>query len=419
MEFSSDGAKVSCTFDHHSPEFATHYRVMLDELRTAAPLVWSEAYGGFWIATRHDVVRRLANDAVSLTVDPGPERTGGLRIPTPPGMKTRPFLAPGEIDGGEHDAYRLALNPHFSRQRMNGLAPMIQRHVDSVVDDIIEKGRFDVIDDVASPILSLVTCEHLGLEVDDPPGLFDAMMDMISYVPRADSTIAESFDAVEANFGRHWQLVLDTIAARTDEPKDDVISHLLQWDKPRFSPEQVQMMALNVILGASHTTKSLIGQAVAYLAEHPEERQHLAANPQLMRSAVNEFLRLFTVAVGLCRTATKDIEVGDVTIKAGDRLLLAYAAANHDPNKYPHPEVFDLDRGSAQHLALGVGSHFCLGAWMANAIASATLQTLVTRVPYLVVETARVVTAHDKSTHNAYESMPAATSARLLEPSSA
>jgi cytochrome P450 len=419
MEFRSDGAKVVCDFDHHSPEFAENYRTMLDELRDAAPVVWSEAYGGFWIATRHDVVRRLANDAVSLTVDPGTERTGGLRIPTPPGLRSRPLLAPGEIDGKEHDAYRLALNPHFSRQRMDRLAPMIQRHVDAVIDEIVEKGRFDVIDDVASPILSLVTCEHLGLEVDDPPGLFAAMMDMISYVPREDSTIAESFDAVAANFTRHWQFVLDTITARATAPRDDVISHLLRWENPRFTPEQVQMMALNVILGASHTTKSLIGQAVAYLAEHPDERRHLAANPQLMRSAVNEFLRLFTVAVGLCRTATKDIEVGDVTIKAGDRLLLAYAAANHDPNKYPNPRVFDLARGSAQHLALGVGSHFCLGAWMANAIAAATLHSLCTRVPDLVVETDRVITAHDKSTHNSFESMPAATSAALLKPSPA
>jgi cytochrome P450 len=392
---------------------------MLDELRDAAPVVWSEAYGGFWIATRHEIVRRLANDAVSLTVDPGSERTGGLRIPTPPGLKTRPLLAPGEIDGPEHDAYRLALNPHFSRQRMVRLAPMIQRHVDAVVDNIIEIGRFDVIEDVASPILSLVTCEHLGLEADDPPGLFAAMMDMISYVPRADSTIAESFDAVEANFSRHWRFVLDTIAARAEEPRDDVISHLLRWENPGFTPEQVQMMALNVILGASHTTKSLIGQSVAYLAEHAEQRKRLAANPALMRSAVNEFLRLFTIAVGLCRTATKDITIGDVTIKAGDRLLLAYAAANHDPDKYPHPEVFDLERGSAQHLALGVGSHFCLGAWMANAIAAATLQALITRVPDLVVETARVTTAHDKSTHNAFESMPAATSSALLHPTPA
>jgi cytochrome P450 len=417
MEFRCERSRVVCDFDHHSPEFAENHRAMLDELREAAPVVWSEAYGGFWIATRHDVVRRLAKDSTSLTVDPGLDRTGGLRIPTPPGLQNRPLLAPGEIDGPEHDRYRTALNPHFSKQRMQQLVPMIQRHVDAAVGRVLEMGRFDVIDDVASPILCAVTCEHLGLEVDDPVGLFAAMMDMISYVPREDSTIAESYDAVAANFNRHWRSVLDTIAARAREPRDDVISYLLRWEHPRFSDHQVQMMALNVILGASHTTKSLIAQAVAYLADHEDERRMLAADPALMRQAVNEFLRLFTVAVGLCRTATRDIEVGDVTIKAGDRLLLAYASANHDPNKYPGPHRFDLARGSAQHLALGVGSHFCLGAWMANYIATVTLQALVTRVPDLVVEASRVVTAHDKSTHNAYESMPAATSAALLEPS--
>jgi cytochrome P450 len=401
-----DGRAV-CPVDHHSAEFAQHHREILDDLRESAPLVWSPLYGGFWIATRFDIVRRLAMDSAGLTVAPGPHRTGGIQIPAPPGLKTRPLFVPGEADGQEHDDYRMALNPHFSKQRVAELTPMIERHVSGTIDAILDSRRFDVVNDLVGPILAGVACEHLGLEVENPAGFFQAMFEMVSYTP-TESSGGDKFDQVARAFSQEWQAVVDLVADRRSNPREDVVSHLVRWTTPAFTDEQIQMMTLNVILGASDTTKSLVSQAVLYLDQDREVRDRLRRQPDLIRKSVEEFLRLFVVAMGPCRTATQDVEIAGVTIKQGERLMLSFPAANHDPAKYPDPDEFSLERGAGQHLAMGVGTHFCLGAWLAKSISTITLRELLDRVPDYVVDADGIRGAHDKNSLNHFESMPAA-----------
>src|SRR5947209_6971805 len=102
-----DDGILTCPFDHHTRDFAANYLADFDQVCAAAPLVWSTTYGGFWIATSHRVVRRIASDAVNFTVEFGPDGNGGLIIPPPPGAAERPRFVPGEVDGEAHDNYRL------------------------------------------------------------------------------------------------------------------------------------------------------------------------------------------------------------------------------------------------------------------------------------------------------------------------
>ena len=381
---------------------ARHFEIY-DELRAEAPIAWSDQYGGFWIVTSYELVRKLAVDSASVSVAPGPDRTGGILIPAPPGLATRPLFVPGEAEGEDHDNYRLALNPHFSKQRVAELQPIVDRHVEAVVERARQQGSFDVVTEFVSPLLAGIACEHLGLEVDDPAAFFTKMFWMVSY--SGDST--DEFNEIKAEFTEAWQVVVDTVADRRANPRDDVISHLAQFTNPVFSDEEIQMMTLNVILGAADTTVSLLAQAIIYLDQHPELRDKLAADHSLIRPAVEEFLRLFVVATGPARTATKDIEIGEVTIHQGDRLLLLFSAANHDPARYRDPYDFDLGRGAAQHLGMGVGSHFCLGAWLAKAIASTAIRELLVHVPELRVDHDHVVSAPDISSLNHWEHVPA------------
>src|SRR5205807_9251784 len=101
--------------------------------------------------------------------------------PISPGAKHRLPFVPGEADGEEHDNYRLALNPHFSRQRVEEFQPLIDRYVAQTIDDIIERGEFDVIEELAGPILSGIACEILGLEVERPRWFFVALFGLVSY----------------------------------------------------------------------------------------------------------------------------------------------------------------------------------------------------------------------------------------------
>jgi cytochrome P450 len=392
-------AAVTCPFDHHTADYAQNFRDILDETRAQTPLFWSEAHGGYWVATTYEMVRRLAIDSDTFTVARAPGRVGGILIPAPPGADTRPRFVPGEADGEEHDHYRLALNPDFSKQKIAEITPLIERHVNKNIDRIIAAGSFDVAHDLVAPILSGIACEHMGLEVDEPAPFFDSLMHMIDHG-------SDGSDHVQSDFDRSWAYIVEVVNERRAEPRDDVISHLVAWDPP-FTDEQIHMMILNVSLGANDTTKSLLAQALIYIDHHPELRARFVAHPEEIRPAIDEFLRLTAVAMGPCRTATRDVEIDGILIREGERLMLSFPSANYDPAKYPHPRDFDLERGAAQHLAMGVGTHFCLGAWLAKSISAITMRELLARCPNYFIHHDAVVIGPNRSSLTVLERVPA------------
>ena len=208
-------------------------------------------------------------------------------------------------------------------------------------------------------------------------------------------------------FEAAWKVVCDTVADRRVNPRSDIISHLAQFSTPRFSDEEIQSMTLNVVLGSADTTNALVGQALMYINDHPEVRKQLVDQPDLIRPAVEEFLRLFMVTTGPGRTVTKDVEIEGVTLRKGDRIMMAFAAANKDPLRYPNPYTFDLNRGAALHLGMGVGTHFCLGAHLAKAIAEEALRGLLARVPNFKADRRSAVSNEDKNSLNHWEHIPA------------
>jgi cytochrome P450 len=390
---------VTCPFDHHTADYAENFREILDDLRATAPLIWTEAHGGYWVATTYDMVRRLAIDSDAFTVARAPGRVGGIFIPAPPGAETRPRFVPGEADGEEHDHYRLALNPDFSKQRVAEMTPLIERHVDQAIDRIVANGSFDVAHDLVAPILAGIACEHMGMEVDEPARFFDSLVHMVD-------TGSHGEDEVQSEFDRSWEYIVQVVNDRRAEPRDDVISHLIAWDPP-FTDDQIHMMILNVSLGANDTTKSLLAQALIYIDQHPDLRARFIEHPEEIRPAIDEFLRLTPVAMGPCRTATRDVEIDGVTIREGDRLMLSFPSANYDPHKYPHPREFDLERGSAQHLAMGVGTHFCLGAWLAKSISAITMRQLLKRCPNFSIDHEAVEIGPNRSSLTVLQRTPA------------
>jgi acetyl-CoA acetyltransferase len=213
-------------------------------------------------------------------------------------------------------------------------------------------------------------------------------------------------DEVLSEFERSWAYIVQVVNDRRAEPTGDVISQLIAWDPP-FTDEQIHMMILNVSLGANDTTKSLLAQALIYVDKHPELRARFMDRPDEIRPAIDEFLRLMPVAMGPCRTATRDVEIDGLVIKKNERLMLSFPAANFDPAKYPNPQDFDLDRGAAQHLAMGVGTHFCLGAWLAKTISATTMRQLLTRCPNFSIDHDAVVIGPNRSSLTVLQRVPA------------
>jgi cytochrome P450 len=391
-ETREDGRKV-CPFDHHSPEYGTSYAEIYGQLRDAGPIVWSDSYDGFWIATDYEHIRKVLMDP-AFSVEPFDNmKKGGIHIPTPERAQRRPRFVPGEADGETHDGARAALNPHFSRRRVAQMDDLIREKVDAAFDAAIALGEFDIVYDLASPVVAGVVNEHLGLELDDPASFFRACFAMTGGSPTADNSegLISTFDAA-------WAYIGKMVQSRRASPREDVISYLLQSSAPQFSDEQVQSMTLNVILGAADTTSALAAHTIILLAGKLELRDSLRQDPAGMPPFIEESLRYFNVSMGVARTALRDTELGGVSIRTGDRIFAPLPAANLDPAKYGHPDEFDLERGAAQQIGMGVGSHFCLGAWLAKALVTAIIQGLLRRVREYEIED--VVPNGDKANIN-------------------
>jgi cytochrome P450 len=386
----------TCPFDHHSVSYADGFPSIVAELRERAPLVWSDENRGYWIASSYELVRRLARDDGDLQMGQGPDRQGGTQIPAPPPPtgEPRPLFVPGEADGAEHDRYRAALNPMFTRPKVAELAPMVERHVKGRLERLAATPEFDAVEDLALPILATIGCDYLGIDVEDPRDFVVTM-----------SHIVHDLEQNAANSS--WAHVGRLAEERKLAPGGDIISHLATWTDPVFSVAEIQSMAFNVILGAGENTATLIAQAIAYIDTDAELRARLIAEPELMDRAVDEFLRFITPAMSVARTLANDVTVEDITMHAGERIMLHIWSANHDPKRYPAPERFDLARGAPNHLAFGIGAHFCLGSWLARLVAATTLRCFLEQFPDFAVvsERAEMMRPLDKH-HNSWKTLP-------------
>jgi cytochrome P450 len=392
----SDGRLV-CPFDHHSLEYAQQDREMFKDMREAGPVLWSEAYGGFWVATDYVHVREVLQDSETFTVeavDGGAEY--GTLIPAPRGAA---MLAPDTtlfnfFDGERHDTVRAALNPHFSRRRVAQMAPLIKATVDRVLDRVLEQGEFDIVYDLAAPITAGIVSEHMGFGLENPAPFFRAVFSL----KRTDEAAAgEGSDPVVRTYKEGWAYLGDVVRARRAEPRDDVISALVQANDGQFTDDDIQGMCMNVIFGAADTTAAFTAHSLTFLADRSDLQAELRAEPKKIPAFIREGLRYFNVAMGVARTATRDVELGGAQIRRGDRIYALQPSANLDPGLYNAPEEFNLARPASQHLGFGGGIHSCLGASLAQAIVAADIGAVLERVETYSINTDEVVRNSDRS----------------------
>jgi cytochrome P450 len=408
MSVAAPRERASCPFDHHSAEFAQHYLADYARLRELGPVVWTDAHGGYWVATTFQAVRGALLDAGTFVARSSDDRTkGGIHIPRPDRARLRPRAIPSETDGREHDDARVVLNRDFSVKRVAELEPMIERHVRNVIAQVVAMGEFDIIYDLASPVIAGVVDEHLGLGSDDPPNFFRAISAMVGGTPGNANS-----EEVTARFQQCWEFVVTAIQAGLDNPGDGVISHLAAETSPKISVPEIQSMVFNVILGGSDTAANLTAYSMIRLFEDPELRAGMRANPGDLPRFLDEILRVSDIVMGIARTVTRDVEFHGAQLREGDRIFLPLAAANHDPAQYANPDQFDLERGAARHVAMGAGSHFCLGANLGRTLVAVILRELLTTAPEYEILSGQIDKTPNKATNNTFRRVPA----RFLAP---
>lgn len=304
------------------------------------------------------------------------------------GVEVRPIGPPGFLflDPPDHTRLRRLVSKAFAPKVVKALEADITGLVDSLLDGVEERGRFEVINDLAYPLPVAVICRLLGVPIEDEPkfsqasALLAAALDpVLSFTGQANERLDEMFQAGLWLRG----YLRDLIARRRSDPGDDLMSALIHVKESGDQLTEEEIIATcNLLLVAGHeTTVNLIANAILAMLRHPAQWAALAADPQRVSAVVEETLRCDPPVQLIGRIAADDMTIGGADVPNGDVMMLLLAAAHRDPTAFDRPDEFDPDRENIRHLAFGKGPHFCLGAPLARLEAAVALSKVTARFP--------------------------------------
>jgi cytochrome P450 len=337
----------------------------LSEMRSKCPVAHSDAHGGFWnVLSYADLVAvsrdnsTFSNFRITIPDNPAP-------IPAPP-LSTDPPV---------HQDYRGPLMSHFSPGAVSRLEAQIRKDTTALIDTIIESGAGDIAQAVCVPLPAITGMHFLSLPMEDLPQ-FKVWTDMIF------TSTGDPYDALAEYFGGYYERLADS----TVDDIPSVVRRLMIQGAPITELEYARTMT-QLVGGALDTTANGASQTLLQLWRHPELRTRLIEDPSLLPLALEELLRFVSPLPGLSRLVKEDTEVGGQPVGPGDRLLLNYLAANHDPAEFEEPEEIILDRSPNRHVAFGIGAHRCIGAHLARLELRILLEEVFERLPdYRVLE---------------------------------
>ena len=362
-------------FDHTDPEWVADPYLIWDELRTRCPVAHTDRYGGTWLPVRHDDVAAVAYDTEHFTsrsvvvseVRPGPDD-----LPAPIGL-----APPITSDPPFHALARRLLLPAFAPKPIEALEPFTRELCVELLDATAGERQIDAAVDYAQHIPLRVIVRMLGFPQEDAD-LFRRFIRMV--LEDVDQSAEERQAVVDE--GELDAYIDARIAEHLAEPQDDLTSFLLdaELDGNKLDPDHVRGTMVLLMIAGIDTTWSAIGASLWHLAQNPADRRRLAAEPELMATAVEEFLRAYA-PVTMARLVATDFDFRGRQMKEGDWLLLPFPAANRDPEHFPDADKVQIDRVENRHAAFGLGIHRCIGSNLARMEPRVALEEWIKRYP--------------------------------------
>ncbi|OBY29386.1 cytochrome P450 [Mycolicibacter kumamotonensis] len=341
------------------------YRTLL-----TGPKVWYSRKRGIWIIPGYDEVRQALRDDEALSSAQSQARFR-VRLQT---MNAQ--------DPPVHTRLRRSVSRAFTPRAMKAWEVNINRVADELVDEMITRGRVEIVNDLAKPLPNRLITMMLAIPQEDRHQFLEwaDTINEAAFAPLTPRGMALNMRSSQAVIAMHRSLD-PMIKARRAAPGDDLISMLAAPSgEDTLSDDEVFWSASMLVGAGSETTTNLISGLFLTLAQRPDVYARLREHPELIPAAIEEQLRLVSPVQGFYRTATRDYRVGDHTIPAGARVLVLYAAGNRDPAHYPDPDTFDLDRNPTDHLAFGGGAHYCLGTHLTRIEVGRVLTQMIPRV---------------------------------------
>ena len=377
----SDHKKNRYHFDRHSSEYRSQFKKVTEEMHAKCPMAWTDTYGGHWVAAgSHEVFELARCPVVSNDHDLHNERRGykGISIPT----ASRVSAVRGgilEMDDPEHRTYRTVLNPYLSPAAIKRWEPFIDDVTRACLDEKIESGRIDFVDDLANIVPAVFTLAMLGIPLKKW-NMYSEPVHAAVYTPEHSPDI-ERVTAMHREMG--LDMVNNMIEIRAN-PRPGIVNGLLEMRIDGEPAPELEILGnLGLVIGGGFdTTTALTAHSLEWLAEHPEQRQLLSDERKtLLDPATEEFLRFFTPAPGDGRTFADDIELDGTQFKEGERLWISWAMANRDPAVFQDPDKIVLDRKGNRHFSFGLGVHRCIGSNVARTVFKSMLIAVLDRMP--------------------------------------
>jgi cytochrome P450 len=284
------------------------------------------------------------------------------------------------INGADHTRLRRLVSKAFTPRSVSHLDDTITDIIGRLIDPLIDKGRCEVVEDIARPYPVPVIAELLGAPSADWK-LFSEWAD--DFFKLFSWNVAEHEPAILAAWQELDDYIDDMVAERRRSLTDDLISELIRAedDGDRLSIDELRMLAAGILMAGTDTTRNQVAAAVDILCDHPDQWELLAERPDLAMNAVEELMRFYPVVFGAMRMTTEDVDVEGVLIPAATFVMVNTAAANRDPDVYDEPDRLDITReGAAPMQTFGAGAHYCLGANLARRELAEALVVMASRM---------------------------------------
>jgi cytochrome P450 len=361
-------------FDIADPRYEADPYPIWDELRSGCPVAHTERRGGAFLPTTWDDIAAVAYDTDNFS-----SRDVGV-MPIPEGATTLLVAPPISSDPPFHAEARRILLPHFSPRAIEAVEPYTRATAAALLDALEGRQSADAAGDYAQHIPVRVIAHMLGLPPDDESRFTGWAIDVF----QEGNTDAQHRRLATKAILAYFE---DQVEQRRLEPGDDLISALLraELDGGPLTTKHILGTCFLLLLAGIDTTWSSIGSSLWHLATHPADRERLVAEPDLIPTAVEEFLRAYS-PVTMARIAANDTEINGCPVKAGDKVLLPFPAGNRDPEKFDRPEEIVIDRARNRHFAFGIGIHRCLGSNLARLELQVAIEAWLQRFPHFELQ---------------------------------
>lgn len=340
---------------------------------------------GFWAVTGHRELLAITRDAETFC------SSKGMMYEDFPPEAYEAMASIMALDAPKHSKVRGLISAAFTPKRLAKIRDQIAAQAESIVTDLlsIESGRCDFVEHVSARLPLWTISEMVGVPMSQRAPMIDAVLKINGFL---DPEINQGRDP--ATVQQEGMLFLHSLAAelaelRRADPQDDLMTALVNAEVDGHTLTQMEISSFFVLLTAAgnDTTRNTTSIGMRALTTHPEQRAALVADlDNMLPTALEEILRWSSPVLTMRRTATRDVTISGAEIRAGDKVVLFYPAANFDENVFENPNAFDITRRPNPHVSFGGGGpHFCLGNQLAKMQLTSLFTQLLTRVPDLQV----------------------------------